>query len=148
MSVHESSHLIAVMGGKGGVGKSVLAANLALAFVKEMRAKVLLIDCDPKSCGDQNVITGIRPQKTVMDLAQFAGAITTQSINQLVTTHASGLSYIGAVNGPDQPFYVQPDLLRKQIYSLSQHFKYIIMDIGSECEALQLAIVEDATAIL
>src|ERR1700722_4051232 len=105
------------MGGKGGVGKSVLAANLAHAFVKEMRTKVLLIDCDPKSCGDQNVITGIRPQKTVMELAQYGGASTTQSINQIVTAHPSGLSYIGAVSGPDQPFSVQPDLLRKQIYS-------------------------------
>ncbi len=60
MAIHESSHLIAVIGGKGGVGKSVFAANLAHAFVREMRAKVLLIDCDPKSCGDQNFITGIR----------------------------------------------------------------------------------------
>jgi septum site-determining protein MinD len=148
LAIHESSFLIAVMGGKGGVGKSVFAANLAYAFLKEMRAKVLLIDCDPKSCGDQNFITGLRPQKTVMDLAQFTGAITAQSLGQIVTTSSAGLSYIGAVIGPDQPFMVQPDLLRKQLYSLSQHFKYIIMDIGSETEALQMAIIEDATAIL
>lgn len=148
MAIHENSFLIAVMGGKGGVGKSVFAANLAYAFLKEMRSKVLLIDCDPKSCGDQNFITGIRPQKTVMDLAQFNGAITPQSIGQLVTTHASGLGFIGAVQGPDQPFVVQPDLLRKQMYSLSQHYKYIVIDIGSEADALQLAIIEDATCVL
>src|ERR1700679_466245 len=114
------------MGGKGGVGKSVFAANLAYAFLKEMRAKVLLIDCDPKSCGHQNFITGIRPQKTVMDLASYTGAITPQTLAQLVTTHSSGLGYIGAVLGPDQPFQVNPDLLRKQLYTLSQHYKYII----------------------
>lgn len=148
MAIHEGSFLIAVMGGKGGVGKSVFAANLAYAFLKEMRAKVLLIDCDPKSCGDQNFITGIRPQKTVMDLANFTGAITPQALNQIVTTHSSGLGFIGAVMGPDQPFSVQADLLRKQLFSLSQHYKYIIIDIGSEAEALQLSIVEDATAVL
>ena len=80
LAIHESSFLIAVIGGKGGVGKSVFAANLAHAFIKEMKAKTLLIDCDPKSCGDQNFITGIRPLKTVMDLAGFAGAITAQSM--------------------------------------------------------------------
>jgi pilus assembly protein CpaF len=148
LAIHESSNLIAVMGGKGGVGKSVFAANLAYAFLKEMRAKVLLIDCDPRSCGDQNFITGIRPLKTVMDLATFSGAITAQAVPTIVTMHASGLGFIGAVNGPDQPFFVQPDLLRKQLYSLSQHFKYIVIDIGSETGPLQLAIVEDATAIL
>ena len=137
-----------MIGGKGGVGKSVFAANLAHAFLKEMKAKTLLIDCDPKSCGDQNFITGIRPQKTVMDLAQFNGAITAQSIPALVTTHASGLGFIGAVQGPDQVFSVQIDLLRKQIQSLSQHYKYIIIDLGSELENVQMGIIEDATAVI
>lgn len=136
------------MGGKGGVGKSVFAANLAHAFIKEMKAKTLLIDCDPKSCGDQNFITGIRPTKTVMDLAAFTGAITAQSVNTLVTTHPSGLSYIGAVMGPDQVFNVQVDLLRKNLSSLSQHFKYIIIDLGSDLGPVQTGIIEDATAIL
>lgn len=148
MAVHESSHLIAVMGGKGGVGKSVFAANLAYAFLKEMRAKVLLIDCDPKSCGDQNFITGIRPQKTIMDVAAFTGAITPQALNQLVTSHSSGMNFIGAVSGPDQPFFVQTDLLRKQLYTLSQHFKYIVIDIGSDADPLQLSIVDDASVVL
>lgn len=147
MALHEGSFLIAVIGGKGGVGKSVFAANLAHAFLKEMKAKTLLIDCDPKSCGDQNFITGIRPTKTVMDLASFTGAITAQSVNTLVTAHPSGLNYIGAVMGPDQVFNLQIDLLRKQIHSLSQHFKYIIIDVGSELDAVQMGIIEDATAI-
>jgi pilus assembly protein CpaF len=148
LALHEGSFLIAVIGGKGGVGKSVFAANLAHAFIKEMKAKTLLIDCDPKSCGDQNFITGIRPNKTVMDLASFAGAITAQSVATIVTPHASGLSFIGAVQGPDQVFSVKVDLLRKQIHSLSQHFKYIIIDLGSELDAVQMGIIDDATAIL
>lgn len=148
MSIHESSHLIAVIGGKGGVGKSVFAANLAYAFLKEMKAKTLLIDCDPKSCGDQNFITGIRPNKTVMDIAQFAGAITAQSVNTLVTAHPSGMHFIGAVTGPDQTFHVNPDLLRKQFYAISQHYKYIIVDLGSEFDAIQAGVIEDATAII
>ena len=148
MAIHESSNLIAVIGGKGGVGKSVFAANLACAFLKEMRASTLLIDCDPKSCGDQNFITGIRPTKTVMDLANYTSAITAQSVPSIVAKHASGLAYIGAVLGPDQVFNVQVDLLKKQIFALSQHFKYIVIDLGSELEAVQLGILEDATAII
>jgi len=148
VAIHEGANLIAVIGGKGGVGKSVFAANLAHAFLREMKAKTLLIDCDPKSCGDQNFITGIRPQKTVMDLASFTGAITPQSLNTLVTSHASGLGFIGAVQGPDQTFHVQVDLLRKQIQSLSQHYKYMIVDLGSELTPLQMGVIEDATVIL
>lgn len=148
MAIHESSNLIAVIGGKGGVGKSVFAANLAFAFLKEIKQKTLLIDCDPKSCGDQNYITGIRPIKTVMDLASFAGAVTTQSIGGLVTAHPSGMNFIGAVLGPDQLFNVQVDLLRKQIAAVSQFYKYIIVDLGSELGPVQTGIIEDATAIM
>ncbi len=149
MAVHESCHLIVVIGGKGGVGKSVFAANLAIAFRKEMRTPTLLIDCDPKSCGDQNFITGIRPQFTVSDVAEFRGAITPQTLNQVTTTHpASGLSFIGAVQGPEQSFHVDVSLLKKQIYSLSQHFKFIIVDLGSELGDLQLNLIEDASAIM
>jgi pilus assembly protein CpaF len=148
LAIHETSHLIAVIGGKGGVGKSVFAANLAHAFLKEMKQKTLLIDCDPRSCGDQNFITGIRPQKTVMDLAAFPGAITPQSLAGLVTTHPSGLGYIGAVQGPDQIFNVQVDLLRKQLFSVSQHYKYVIIDLGSDLDAIQMGVIEDATAIM
>jgi septum site-determining protein MinD len=147
LAVHENSNLIAVIGGKGGVGKSVFAANLAHAFLKEMKAKTLLIDCDPKSCGDQNFITGIRPNKTVMDLAQFSGALTESTVNTLITAHPSGLHYIGAVQGPDQIFNVQIDLLRKQLYSLSQHYRYIIVDLGSELGPVPMGVIEDATAI-
>ncbi len=148
MAIHESSHLIAVIGGKGGVGKSVFAANLAYAFLKEMKQKTLLIDCDPKSCGDQNFITGIRPTKTVMDLASFAGAVTTQSVGGLVAAHPSGMNYIGAVMGPDQLFNVQVALLRKQISSISQFYKYVIIDLGSELGPVQTGVIEDATAIM
>ncbi len=137
-----------MIGGKGGVGKSVFAANLAYAFLKEMKQKTLLIDCDPKSCGDQNFITGIRPTKTVMDLASFAGAVTTQSIGTLVAAHPTGMNFIGAVMGPDQIFNVQVDLLRKQIGAVSQFYKYVIIDLGSELGPVQTGIIEDATAIM
>lgn len=148
MAVHDNCSLIAVIGGKGGVGKSVFAANLAFAFVKEMKSKTLLIDCDPRSCGDQNFITGIRPLKTVMDLAQFTGAVTAQSSETLVTNHPAGVSFIGAVQGPDQVFNVQIDLLRKQLFAISQFYRYIIVDLGSELDAVQMGVIEDATAIV
>lgn len=148
MAIHESCHLIVVIGGKGGVGKSVFAANLAFAIRKEMRTTTLLVDCDPKSCGDQNFITGIRPQQTVMDLANFKGMISANTIGQVTTAHPSGLNYIGAVLGPEQTFQVDIALLKKQLFSLSQHFKYIVVDVGSDLGDLQLSLIEDASAVM
>ena len=55
--------MITIIGGKGGVGKSQVAANLAFAYASEARQKTLLIDCDQKAAGDQTVITGLKPKK-------------------------------------------------------------------------------------
>ncbi len=148
MAIHEGCHLIVVMGGKGGVGKSVFAANLASAFLMEMRAPTLLIDLDSKSCGDQNIIMGLRPNKTVADLATFSGALTAQTIPQFVVKHPSGLMYLGAVLGPEQTLDVSPELLKKQLYPISQNFKFIIVDLGCDPNPLQLAMIEDASALL
>ncbi len=148
MAIHENCHLIAVMGGKGGVGKSVFAANLAAAFLLEMRAPTLLIDLDSKSCGDQNIITGIRPTKTAGDLATFSGAMTGAALSQFLSKHPSGLMYLGAVLGPEQTLDAQPDLFKKQLYPISQNFRFIVVDLGCDPNPLQLAMIEDASALL
>ncbi|MBX7231931.1 MAG: Flp pilus assembly complex ATPase component TadA [Bdellovibrionales bacterium] len=147
MSVHESCHLIGVVGGKGGVGKSVFAANLACAFLQEMRLPTLLIDMDSKSAGDQNVILGLKPLKTIGEISQFTGAITPSVLGSLITPHSSGLGYIGAVQGPEQSLQVSVDLFRKQLFVLSQHFRFIIADLGCDMGPLQLGVIEDASAV-
>lgn len=148
MAIHEGCHLIAVIGGKGGVGKSVLAANLAAALVNELKQKTLLIDADPKSCGDQNVILGAKPTKTIMDLCNNTAALTAQNINSFLSTHPSGLQYLAAVLGAEQTLQVQPDLLRRQLYTISQGFKYIVADLGNEASPLALSLIEDASVVL
>ncbi len=148
MAIHPNSHLIIVLGGKGGVGKSVFAANLAFTFLKEMRAPTLLIDLDSKSCGDQNFITGIKPLKTASEIASFTGAINQNTIKTLVAQHPSGLGFISAVNSPDSRFELQFDLFRKQLYQLSQFFNYIVVDAGNEINDGLLGLIEDASSIL
>ena len=110
MSIHPKSHVIAVVGGKGGVGKSVVAANLTISILKELRQKALLIDADALSCGDQNVILGSRPLKTLPELAKFTGQINAQTVSSLVTKHVSGIGYVGAVRSPEESLKIDPGL--------------------------------------
>lgn len=148
MPITEQCHLIAVLGGKGGVGKSVFAANLAFTLLREMKSRVLLIDMDAKSCGDQNFITGLRPQKTVSDLTSFSGALTAQSLAQFTVEHPSGLSYLAAVAAPDQILNANADVFKKQLLPISQNYKFIVADLGNDLGPLQFAAIEDASVIL
>ncbi len=148
MAIHPNCHLICVVGGKGGVGKSVFAANLACTFMLEMRAKTLLIDADARSCGDQNVITGMRPNKTVAEVAAFSGSITPQTLGSLVSTHPSGLNYIAAVHGPEQTLQADAALFKKQLQAISQHYKFIIVDIGNDVNELQMSLIDDCSSLI
>lgn len=148
MILSPSCNLIAVGGGKGGVGKSVFAANFAIATAIELKTQVLLIDADSKSCGDQNIILGIRPQKTIAEVAQFQGSLSPQSISQITTAHPSGISYIGAVRGPEEILKVNPETFMKPLEFLSRHFKYIVVDVGNDLGPLQAQIIQEATALV
>ena len=149
MAVNPNSHIIAIAGGKGGVGKSVFSANLALAFLMEMRAPTLLIDLDSQSCGDQNVILGIREPKTMQDLCSFNGSLTQTTLPSVVSTHpGTNLAYVAAVRSRDEMLTVSPELAVKQIESLSNIYKFIIVDMGNNLSALQMSILEKSTALL
>lgn len=148
MAINPNCTLIAIVGGKGGVGKSIFAANFACALMNELRTQVLLLDCDTKSVGDQNVITGLKPLKTLKEIASFQGSLNSVPLNQLTTTHPSGLSYVGAVRGPEERFDISPDALSKTVEFFSRNYKFIVADCGNDIGPLQHSLLQDATAIM
>lgn len=148
MAINPNCNLIAVVGGKGGVGKSVFAANFACTIMNELRSQVLLIDADSKSVGDQNVIMGLKPQKTLKELANFQGSLNSQPMNTLVTMHQSGLAVLGAVRGPEESLNISPDLLGKLLEFFSRAFKYVVVDVGTDLGPAQMAVLQEATAIM
>ena len=130
MSLHPKCHLIAISGGKGGVGKSVFTANFAMSLIMDARAKVLVIDLDQNSAGDQNIILGVKPEKTVNDLVKYTGQINPQTIQQMVNRHPSGLMYLAAVKASEERLNVDPSTLQRQLFQISPMFDYILCDLG------------------
>ena len=145
MALNPNCTLIGVIGGKGGVGKSVFAANFACALMTELRSPVLLIDGDSKSVGDQNVIMGLKPNKTLREIASLTSSLNSMNINQIVTMHASGLAYIGAVRGPEEKLDINPDLAIKQLEFFSRSYRFIVVDLGNDIGPLQQAILMEST---
>lgn len=65
---HPKAKTLAVMSGKGGVGKSNISLNTALAFLEKGKS-VLLIDLDV-GMGNIDILIGRQSLCTVMDLLQ------------------------------------------------------------------------------
>jgi pilus assembly protein CpaF len=142
-----AGHIISIIGGKGGVGKSQVAANLAFAYAMETRAKVLLLDFDQKACGDQNLITGLKSKKNVKELAEFSGAIDPRSIQLFTADHKAGVSLIGMPTEAISANQINEDGLGKVLKAITNIYPITIIDVGSELNPLALKAMEYSTLI-
>lgn len=142
-----SGHIITIIGGKGGVGKSQIAANLAIAYANEIRAKTLLLDFDQKACGDQNIITGLKSKKQVKELADFNGAIDPRSIQLFTADHKAGISYIGMPTESISASQISEEGLGKALKAIPNIYPITIIDAGSELSPLALKAMEFSTLI-
>jgi len=143
-----AGHVITVIGAKGGVGKSLVAANLAFALASEWRVKVALIDMDQKACGDQTLITGLRSPKNIKDLVEPNVTINAQTANMFLAHHKNGVSFVGMPTDPVVAEQIIPDSAPRVIKSLAQIYPLIIVDGGSELNSLCLKALESSTMIL
>lgn len=143
-----AGHIICVIGGKGGVGKSQFAANLAFAYAAENRQRTLLLDFDQKACGDQNLITGIRSKKTIKDLSEFNGSMDPKTINMFIGQHKMGVHYIGMPTDPVVAEQINPEGLGKTLKAVPSLYPLTVIDVGSELNELALKALEFSTMIV
>ena len=83
---------VAIASGKGGVGKSTLAANLAIAL-GERGARVLLVDAD-FSQANLDLLLGVHPR---YDLSHVLAG--TKTLEEIVVDGPTGVRLIPAASG-------------------------------------------------
>jgi len=140
-------HIITVIGGKGGLGKSQVAANLAFAYAIEGKAKVLLLDFDQKASGDQDFITGMKGKKNIKELAEFKGAIDPNSILQFVNMNQN-VYYIGMPNDPVASNSIEVEALGRTLKAVTNIYPITIIDAGNDLNPLATKALEYATMIM
>jgi pilus assembly protein CpaF len=143
-----AGHIISVVGGKGGVGKSVFAANLALAFLKEFNLKPLLVDQDFTAGGDQNVILGMRPPNGLLQASQHTGAFDQPAMMKLAAQHPSGLHFLSAPPTAAAAKAISPDILGKLYKNMPNVYPLTVIDCGSTLDAYAIKAMEFSTLIL
>lgn len=142
-----AGHIIAVVGGKGGVGKSVFAANLMLAYMQDMRQRPLLVDADFHSLGDQNIILNQNPPKSLVDVTKIQGPVDLKSLSPLIVNAQQGYSFVGAPRDSISARDLDLEGYGKFLKSASALFPWVVVDCGSSMDPIALKTFEYATAI-
>ncbi len=140
-----ASFIISVLGGKGGVGKSTFATNYAIATAIDSKARVLLVDLDPKACGDVAMLLGIRPKRTLVELGQHEGRLDANQMMTYVAAHPSGIHFLPSVIDADQMVNVDPNHVGKALSHALNFYNIIIVDVGSDLEAPAVKALELST---
>jgi flagellar biosynthesis protein FlhG len=122
---------VAVTGGKGGIGKSTLSVNLAVAYAQG-GAKTLLVDTD-LGMADLNLLLGVAPEKNVLDALGGESVV-----DVLVETH--GLNLLPALNGSNVLANLGAGGLRRileLVESLAPKFDSLVIDVAAGISTAQ-----------
>ncbi len=119
--------VLAITGGKGGVGKTSISVNLAIALSRT-GSKVCLFDADT-GLANVNIMLGLYPAYTLEHL--FTGE---KSIQDIVAEGPEGIQIIPGASGVAQCVELdvgQQQRLVTSIRSLEPHYDYMIMDTAA-----------------
>jgi pilus assembly protein CpaE len=121
-----SAPLIAVLGPKGGTGKTLIATNLAVALAQR-DANVVLVDLDLQF-GDIGLALGLSPERTMYDLMKAGPPFDHDKLDRHLMQHSSGVKVLIAPSRPDQASAVSIDALRDIYASLRTMCDAVIVD--------------------
>lgn len=120
-----SRRALAVSGGKGGVGKSTIALNLAVAYA-QAGARTLVVDTD-LGMADLNLLLGVAPERSVLDAL---GGTPLEEV--LVEGH--GIHLLPALNGS----YLLSTLgaggqqrILELVSGLAERFDTLVVDVAA-----------------
>jgi pilus assembly protein CpaE len=139
--------LVVIFSAKGGVGKSMIATNLAVGLVEFYGAKVLLVDAD-LWFGDIAVLMNLRSPRTLFDVTSTGMDPDSHTLQQIVTPHPSGLSVVLRPPDPAMVDRVDPSMVVKAVTVYRNLFDYVIVDTHPSFDEMNLQLLDAADRIL
>ena len=135
--------VIAVLGAKGGVGKTTIATNLAIALERESHGTVALVDADPLF-GDVALSLDLAPERSLADAAASIDLIETSNVREfMVPGHGVWVlpAPRHALAGPE----VTGAALTAILTRLRHSFDFVVVDTGGAYTDLTAAAADAAT---
>ncbi|NSL51165.1 MinD/ParA family protein [Calidifontibacillus erzurumensis] len=137
---------IAVVSGKGGVGKSNFSLNFALGLAKE-NASVLLFDMDI-GMGNIDILMGVAPNRTLVDMFE-----SNASLKDIIEKGANNLSFIAAGTGLSSIFKLDQNKFERfitQFEELIEDYEYVIFDMsaGITDESMQFILASNEVFVI
>lgn len=142
-----AGNVIALMSGKGGVGKTLLATNLAVALANETNARVALLDLDLQF-GDVGVMLALNHSRSVTDVVEAGEGLEAEMFNDILGTGPGNVRVMLAPISPELADLITADHVRVVLAELRKSFDYVVVDTSTHLSEFNLEVIEMAQRIL
>jgi pilus assembly protein CpaE len=134
---------------KGGVGRTTLAVNFAVAARTEMGKKVALVD-GGLQFGDVGVLLNLNPKnQSIADVArEMSGAGDLETLESTLIDHSTGVRVLMAPPSPEMAELVGPDHVTRIIAALRQTHDLVVVDCSPLLQDVTLAFLDQSDIVL
>lgn len=143
------SKVISVFSTKGGVGKTTVATNLAVAIAANSKKKVALLDLDLQF-GDVAICLNLYVKNTISELVKDLRNVEHENdmVEEYMLTHYSGVKVLAAPIKPENAEYVNSEHIKKIINILKTRFEYIIIDTAQGFDDTVITALDESDTVL
>lgn len=147
-SVPADPHRVIVISGpKGGVGRSTIATNVAVALSRNAPMDTVLIDLDLQF-GDAGGLLNLTPVHTIADAFRSAASSDTLILKTFLTVHPSGFYVLCCADAPGVADSITAEQTKHLLQQLSAQFRYVVVDTAAGIDVHTLGAIEEATDLV
>src|SRR6195952_4895591 len=141
------SKVIAVFSPKGGVGKTTLSVNLALALTEKGARRVCLVDLD-LAFGDVAITMQLFPTHSIEQAIGSETTLDVEMLDGLLTRHQDSLMVLAAPAHPDSRERVTPQLVSRVIRTLRETFDFVVIDTAPAFDEQVLTALDETDEVV
>lgn len=146
--VGELGKVITVFSTKGGAGKSVIAANLAVTLARRSSKPVVLVDADLQF-GDVAVMLKLAPQHTIVDAVGSLDRLDPTLLQQFLMRHEpSGLFILPAPLEPSFADQISAGEMVRIVELLRTFCEFVVIDTPAYFNEVVLGLIEESDEVL
>ncbi len=137
--------IVSIFSTKGGVGKSVISCNVAVALAQEGRS-VILVDLDLQF-GDVGIMLDLKPDRTIYDAVQNIDRLDADMLSGYLVKHSSGLRALLAPVRPEDADAVTVSRIATILSLLREMADIIVVDTAAAFDDVVLGAVDASDAV-